>query len=183
MVGFYYFRSDKIWGIYDVGRIFFRDNQVVYVNDVGMFYFWIDKYVFIVQIVVIEICCMYFFDGFCQQQIDFEIGKCIVLFMWVEKFILVVGVGKLFVFFFMVFYVKKIIVFRVVFKEKVVFVGWNYDVDFIFMFNNVGWLVKQVFLVFIFGLIKNVLFVVFGDYINLILGLFVLWFMIKSDDV
>lgn len=47
MAGFHHFRSDKIRGAHDVGRILSRDNQAVYVNDAGMSHFWIDKHVFI----------------------------------------------------------------------------------------------------------------------------------------
>ena len=73
--------------------------------------------------------------------------------------------------------------FDTVFKEKVAFVGWNHDADFIPMLNNVGRPAKQVLPVFTSGLAKNVLPVASGDHINPIPGLLVLRFMIKSDDV
>ena len=122
-------------------------------------------------------------DGSCQQQTDLEIGKRIASFTWVEKFVLVAGAGKPFAFLFTTFYAKKIIVFRAVFKEKVAFVGWNHDADFIPMLNNMGRPAKQVLPVFTSGLAKNVLPVASGDHINPIPGLLVLRFMIKSDDV
>lgn len=117
-------------------------------------------------------------DGSCQQQTDLEIVYCLVhvgreicsgCWRW-----------QTIAFLFTTLCQENHRVFRAVFKEKVAFVGWNHDADFMPMLNNMGRPAKQVLPVFTSGLAKNVLPVASGDHINPIPGLLVLRFIDKK---